>query len=184
MERFSKTLSSIDVFYHLAFAICAPQTTFKANRKVNEELKRLKFHSEDIPRELLEVTLKPVRFYRTKAENLLLMKEDFPQIASVLRGYSRDFWSARLWLVRNVRGLGMKAASHFLRNLGSTELAIIDTHILKYLGVESAPTSELEYARIEMLFRDRAEELGKTPAALDAEVWAEYSGTRFEDFDR
>ena len=40
----------------------------------------------------------------------------------------------REWLVKNVKGLGYKEASHFLRNIGKSEdLAILDRHILKNL---------------------------------------------------
>ena len=49
----------------------------------------------------------------------------------------------RGWLVVNVNGLGMKASSHFLRNLGNQSFAIIDTHILKYMGVDK-PKNEKE----------------------------------------
>src|SRR5436309_15772386 len=38
------------------------------------------------------------------------------------------------WLVREVHGLGLKEASHFLRNTGRGEdLAILDRHILRNL---------------------------------------------------
>src|SRR5207245_1248729 len=40
----------------------------------------------------------------------------------------------RAWLVREVHGLGLKEASHFLRNTGRGEdLAILDRHILRNL---------------------------------------------------
>jgi len=37
-------------------------------------------------------------------------------------------------LVANVKGLGWKEASHFLRNVGFTDVAIIDFHILDLLA--------------------------------------------------
>jgi len=39
----------------------------------------------------------------------------------------------RNWLVNNIKGLGMKEASHFLRNIGFTNYAIIDFHIIDLL---------------------------------------------------
>ncbi|MGM5483068.1 MAG: N-glycosylase/DNA lyase, partial [Nanobdellota archaeon] len=47
---------------------------------------------------------------------------------------------ARDWLVKSVKGLGLKEASHFLRNVGFSKLAIIDRHIINVL---------LEYSLIE-----------------------------------
>lgn len=41
---------------------------------------------------------------------------------------------AREYLVDNVKGLGFKESSHFLRNIGfSDKLAIIDRHVLRFL---------------------------------------------------
>jgi N-glycosylase/DNA lyase len=37
-------------------------------------------------------------------------------------------------LVKNIKGLGMKEASHFLRNLGYKNFAILDRHVLKILA--------------------------------------------------
>ncbi|MBD3262784.1 N-glycosylase, partial [Candidatus Woesearchaeota archaeon] len=34
----------------------------------------------------------------------------------------------RDWLVKNVKGLGYKEASHFLRNIGHTNYALVDFH--------------------------------------------------------
>jgi len=52
----------------------------------------------------------------------------------------------REWLIRSIRGIGYKEASHFLRNIGLGEnLAILDRHILKNLKffgvIEEIPAS-------------------------------------------
>ncbi|MBU0628517.1 MAG: DNA lyase, partial [Nanoarchaeota archaeon] len=39
----------------------------------------------------------------------------------------------REFIVTNVKGIGYKEASHFLRNIGHRNLAILDRHILKNL---------------------------------------------------
>jgi len=45
-----------------------------------------------------------------------------------------DGHRAREWLVQNVKGIGYKEASHFLRNIGfEQDLAILDRHILRSL---------------------------------------------------
>src|SRR5256885_1237436 len=47
---------------------------------------------------------------------------------------SKDRKELREFLVDNVKGLGMKEASHFMRNIGiGKDLAILDRHILKNL---------------------------------------------------
>ena len=64
----------------------------------------------------------------------------------------------RAWLVREVKGLGWKEASHFLRNIGFRDLAILDRHILRNLRrhgvIRTIPASlpEKRYLAIEGRF--------------------------------
>jgi len=175
-----------DVFYEMCFCICAPQTTFKANIKVIEKLKRCDYYgftttcvSEDIP--FLRKVLKPVRFYNNKAKWVAEAKQKFPGILKwVNPGIPIPDWSIREWLVKNVKGLGMKTASHFLRNLGATDLAIIDIHVLKFLGV----SGKWKYLDLEEQFREKAKEERLTIAELDIVVWQKYSNTPWENYVR
>lgn len=83
---------------------------------------------------------------------------------------------AREWLVNNVMGLGMKEASHFLRNIGFTDCAIVDFHIIDVLvrnDMLSKPKSlsRSKYLEIEGLLRGLARELGMNLAELDLYLW-------------
>jgi N-glycosylase/DNA lyase len=82
----------------------------------------------------------------------------------------------RDWLVKNVLGLGYKEASHFLRNVGYTDLAIIDFHIVDVLaehGIIEEPKAltKNKYIEIEQILRDLAEETGLTLSELDLYLW-------------
>ena len=46
-----------------------------------------------------------------------------------------DAVKLRNWLAENVKGYGLKEASHFIRNIGKSEnkIAILDRHILRNL---------------------------------------------------
>ena len=47
---------------------------------------------------------------------------------------SSDMFEVRNWFANNVYGMGMKEASHFLRNIGlSDNICILDRHILRNL---------------------------------------------------
>ncbi len=122
------------IFYDLCFCLMAPQTTFKSNIKVIKELRKRKFYTHDVIS--LPQICKPVRFYNNKARYLREAKKNFEEILSVVKKTDDEDcgYSKREWLVKNVKGLGMKAASHFLRNLGYDALAIIDTHIIKFMS--------------------------------------------------
>jgi len=84
--------------------------------------------------------------------------------------------AVRKWLVENIRGVGYKEASHFLRNIGFTDLAIVDFHIVNLLtryGLIKHPKTltKKRYLEIEQLLRRIAERLGLTLAELDIYLW-------------
>jgi N-glycosylase/DNA lyase len=82
----------------------------------------------------------------------------------------------RDWLVEHVRGVGYKEASHFLRNIGRKDLAILDFHIIDLLsreGIIKRPKSltKRSYLEIEDLLRRVGEKLGLDLAELDHYLW-------------
>jgi N-glycosylase/DNA lyase len=82
----------------------------------------------------------------------------------------------RNWLIKNIKGLGFKEASHFLRNTGTTNLAILDRHIVNTMlefGIIEKPktmTPKL-YLSIEEKFNNLARKLNMSPAKLDLFIW-------------
>src|SRR3989344_1392908 len=89
----------------------------------------------------------------------------------------------REWLVQNVKGVGWKEASHFLRNIGRTrELAILDRHILRNMvrfgfadGMPKSLTKN-KYLELEQSFINMASSLEMKPAELDLLLWAKETG--------
>lgn len=89
---------------------------------------------------------------------------------------------AREWLVDNVKGLGYKEASHFLRNVGFKNLAILDRHILnlmiedRILKEKPKNLSKKNYLAIEEKFIRLSQELNISPAELDLYMWCMKTG--------
>ncbi len=82
----------------------------------------------------------------------------------------------RKWLVKNIKGLGYKEASHFLRNIGFDDFAIIDFHIIDvlvaYTLIERPKTlTKRKYLEIENTLRDIAKQTNLTLAELDLYLW-------------
>ena len=82
----------------------------------------------------------------------------------------------RDWLVKNIKGIGMKEASHFLRNIGFDDYAIIDFHIIDILvrnGLIEKPKTltRKRYIEIENVLRKLAKRLKLTLAELDLYLW-------------
>ena len=83
---------------------------------------------------------------------------------------------AREWLMKNVKGLGYKEASHFLRNIGYTSVAIIDFHIVDLLVKNKLITkpktmTKKNYLKIEKLLRELANETNLSLGELDLYLW-------------
>lgn len=136
------------------------------------------FNAEDVLRRKEHY----VRFHRTKARHLLDAHAKLSDIYSALRE-NMDASAAREWLVKNVKGLGLKEATHFLRNIGRNQgLAILDRHILrnlvKYGAIRSVPASltRKRYLQIERKFTEFADRVGIPLDELDLLFWSMETG--------
>jgi N-glycosylase/DNA lyase len=122
-----------------------------------------------------------IRFHNTKARHILAAQETFSEIAKQIAG-EQDAPRLREWLVLNVKGLGWKEASHFLRNIGHRNLAILDRHILRNLKrhqvIRSLPgsLSRKQYNAIEQHFARFAETIGISMDELDLLFWSRETG--------
>ena len=93
----------------------------------------------------------------------------------------------RKWLVDNVKGLGWKEASHFLRNIGHYEdMVILDRHILKNLlkhgAIDEIPETltDKRYFEIEEKFKQFSKEIKIPVEEIDLLFWSEETGEVFK----
>jgi len=83
----------------------------------------------------------------------------------------------RRWLVANIKGVGWKESSHFLRNVGYTDYAILDRHVLnlmlenKLIRKRPNSLSEKNYLAIEKKLERFARKLKISQAELDLYMW-------------
>ncbi len=130
-----------------------------------------------LPKEELERRLRELghRFPKARAEYIVEARRLLPRLKDILSSF-RDERGLREWLAKNVRGLGYKEASHFLRNIGYKNLAIIDYHIVDVLvryGIIERPKSltRRKYLEIESILEKIAEKTGLTLGELDLYLW-------------
>ena len=189
-DRIRKIGDDKAIFAELVFCILTPQSKARVCWAAVENLLDknllLKGESDQILGEL-----HGVRFKYKKSEYVVEARDKLSidgkiAIKSRISRFS-DVCDAREWLVRNVKGIGYKEASHFLRNIGFGEnLAILDRHILKNLRslgvIEEIPDSlsrrrYLEIEREMMEFADRV----KIPMShLDLVMWYNEAGEVFK----
>lgn len=169
-------------FYELVYCLLTPQSSAVNAAKAVRVLRDHDFHHSDInPEPLLYQDNFYIRFHRTKAKHLLAVKEQFPIIRRELSNGSPTI-QLREWLVKNVRGIGWKEASHFLRNIGHRNLAILDRHILKnlvrlgMLRQLPATLTAKRYKSIENKFRQFSHDVHIPMDELDLLFWSLETG--------
>jgi len=182
--------SDNEVFGELVFCLLTPQSSAKvcwdAVSKLKQESLLLRGRAVD-----LEPHLAQVRFGESKARYIVEAREMFAknnglQLKSRIESFYNPF-ELREWLVENVKGLGYKEASHFLRNVGLGEdFAILDRHILRNLAslqvIPEIPISltKKRYLEIEEKLRRFAAEIGIPMADLDLLFWSKETGWIFK----
>ena len=177
-----KRVPKSEYFYELCFCLCTPQSKAANALLVVEKLKQFDFQNRNVnPIKILNDKSHYIRFHNQKAKNLINMKSIFPEIISVLKSDMKPM-GKRLWLTENVKGLGMKESSHFLRNIGYRNLAILDRHILKHLvgcGVykEIPKVSSLtQYIQVEKEFINFSKFIKIPIDELDLLFWSYETG--------
>ena len=83
--------------------------------------------------------------------------------------------ASREEIVKNIKGVGMKLASMFLRNTRGNKYAVIDVHTDRWIEKELKAYDQwrprMSYEDKEKAFINFAKILGKTPMELDLEIW-------------
>jgi N-glycosylase/DNA lyase len=82
----------------------------------------------------------------------------------------------RDWIVKFIKGLGYKEASHFLRNIGYRNFAIIDFHIIdlmvSYSIIEKPKAlTKKKYFEIETMLKEIGDKVNLDMGKLDLYLW-------------
>lgn len=168
-----------EFFFELVYCLLTPQSSAVNAGKAVEALKRAPRESETAA--LLADRAHYIRFHNTKARRIAEAKTMMPEILRHLSNGSEGT-GLREWIVGNVKGLGWKEASHFLRNIGYRNLAILDRHVLKHLKkhgvVRTLPKSmtRRRYLAIEGRFSRFADDIGIPMDELDLLFWSAETG--------
>jgi N-glycosylase/DNA lyase len=170
-----------EIFTELVFCLMTPQTKSRQAEKAIGVLreKNLIFHGDAVD---LSKELNMVRFRHHKANYICSAREVCSRKGKVaLKAILAEIPNViekREWLVKKIKGIGLKEASHFLRNTGFwAEIAILDRHILRnlerYKIIEAGlyPTSEKKYLEIEGKMKRFAQEIKIPLAYLDFVLW-------------
>lgn len=162
-------------FSELCFCILTANSTAEKGIQIQNALGAKGFLS--LPQKQLTKKLKTIghRFYNKRAEFIVEARKNRNIKDKVLSFESEAV--AREWLVENIKGIGCKEASHFLRNVGFENSAILDRHVFALMHehsmIQEKPktVSKRCYFESEKKLAVLAEQTGLSQAALDLYLW-------------
>ena len=175
--------SAKDIFTELCFCILTPQSNARQCDKAIQELKKKRLLFKAPAGAIRPVLKGRSRFHNKKAGYLVNARRSFDR--SVLS--NGNILDVRKKIVENIKGVGYKEASHFLRNIGlGKNIAILDRHILKNLKrygvIDRVPSSisAKSYLDIEESARSFAKKMGLGLEELDLLFWSRETGEIFK----
>ena len=166
--------SSREIFKELCYCILCANYSAERSMRIQREIDDgfLTLPPSQLIRRLREMGH---RFPKTRASYIVAARKYCDSIKDVIASL-KDPREIREWLIRNIRGVGLKEASHFLRNIGYSDLAIIDFHILNLLDryglIEKPKTmTKSRYLQIEDELRRLSRDVDLSLAELDLYLW-------------
>jgi len=183
-------LGDEEIFSELLFCLCTPQSNAHNGWKAVKSLSKidLKIASQDQIEEILSKS--GVRFKKNKAKYIASAIQQYStikNIITILINNSNGIIEARNWIADNIYGLGMKEASHFLRNIGfGDDICILDRHILRnlveYRVIDQVPRhiNKKLYLEIEQKMIQFSKEVNIPLFALDFVFWYLAKGELFK----
>lgn len=177
--NYFRQASSEEVFLEMCF--CFMTANFQAEKSW-EIQKEVGSGFWELPEEELQLRLKSLghRFWPQRGTRICEARGFKDSILDELSKFNNEI-EMREWIVKNFKGLGMKEASHFLRNIGYNDVAIIDKHIINILVAEGLierpkTITPSKYIEIENILRELGDKTNLSLGELDLYLWSEQTG--------
>jgi N-glycosylase/DNA lyase len=167
-----------DWFSELCFCILTANSKARTAIKIQDEIGSEGFLDYSLCKLVEAIKRNKHRFHNNKAKFITLARKHHDikeKVVGIIKKH--DEREAREWIVKNIKGIGYKEASHFLRNVGYFNLAILDRHILnlmkenKIIKERPKTLNKKTYLKIEEKFITLARNLKMQPAELDMYMW-------------
>lgn len=174
----NKNLKNNEEWYsELCFCILTANSRAKTAINIQNELGYRGFFEKN-EKELTEVISRNKHRFSSMKSRYLIEARKHKDIQLIIKELIiKGQEAVRNHLAENILGIGLKEASHFLRNIGFFELAILDRHILallkehEYILEIPKTITKKEYFRIEKIFQQLAKKLNMSSAELDLYMW-------------
>src|SRR3989344_4511993 len=173
--------SSNEIFKELCFCLMTANFSAEGGIKIQNAIGDgfFSLSREELAKKLAELRH---RFPNARAGFIFEARKHKNSIKETLNSFKTDE-EKRKFLAENIKGLGMKESSHFLRNIGHKNLAIIDFHIVDLLArnnliqkPKNKSLTEKKYIEIENVLKKIAEKTSTNLGELDLYLWYEETG--------
>jgi N-glycosylase/DNA lyase len=186
------------LLFELVLAILGSQNRYEVALGFAEEIKKQKLLTNNLSISMEELTQKiqtilssaieiegsliRYRFPNAKAKYIaydLMYLQKIGGLKSLL-AQTEETTSLRAFFVKEIKGIGPKQSSHFLRNVGYTnEVAVLDVHILRYMHIQGiiedtymkAIGTLKQYEKIESLLMDFLRYMKYPIGLIDQAIW-------------
>lgn len=165
----------LDLFSELSFCVMTANWSSKGGIKAQKYIGKESFASLDEKR--LNKKMKEVghRFPNARTKYIVANRWIIDELPEIIK---ENPYEARKYIAKNVKGIGWKEASHFLRNIGVRDLAILDKHIMRIMHkndmisvIPKSGWSEKKYLDIEEKLRPLSLKFGEDMGKLDLYLW-------------
>jgi N-glycosylase/DNA lyase len=175
-----KTSTNKELFKELSFCVLTANYNAKKAIVIQKEI-----NNGFITLSLKELSKKlkylGYRYPNLRAEYIVYNRKFLPDLKKVLKTFKGQ--DLRDWFAENIKGISYKEASHFLRNVGFFDYAIIDFHIVDilikngYLKEKPKSLNRQRYLEIEKILEGILKKVNLSQGELDFYLWYLETGT-------
>lgn len=186
------------LLFELVLAILGSQNRYEVALGFSEEIKKQKILRDNFSISIKELTVKiqtilssaleieghliRYRFPNAKSKYIaynLIYLQEMGGLKSLL-SQADEIAKLRAFFVKEIKGIGPKQSSHFLRNVGySNEVAVLDVHILRYMHIQGiieetytkAISTLKQYEKLESLLINFLKYMKYPIGFVDQAIW-------------
>ena len=173
IHSFSKIKNSTNnqLFKELSFCVLTANYNAKKAIEIQKKINNgfITFSESKLKKELASAGY---RYPNKRAEYIIYNRSFLKDLTKIINLEDR-----RDVLVKKIKGFGYKEASHFLRNIGFNNYAIIDFHIIdvliknKYLKEKPRVLTKKKYFEIENILLKISKKVKLSQGELDFYLW-------------
>ncbi len=173
--KLGKEGNKYELFSELSFCVMTANWSSKGGIKAQNFIGEKAF--AELEEGKLNKKMKEVghRFPNTRTKYIVSNRWIIDELPELIK---KDPFEVRKYIAKNVKGISWKEASHFLRNIGVRDLAILDKHIMRIMlknnminEIPKSGWSEKKYLGVENKLKPLSLKFGEDMGKLDLYLW-------------